>query len=149
MSAVLFTYEQCATYAHTGNLSTLNSIYVGWWYLNAHNANIKRTLLFFVQILLFTSVKYYLCACKTISYSAFCPHSTIFCTRSVMYICTTRYLCKAIYHIVSEISCGFSFFPYFQITFPSAIPDFNFFSQNISNKTISSENQVLLENLEI
>ena len=72
-----------------------------------------------------------------------------FFVHAVMYICTTRYLRKAIQHIVSEISCGFSFFPHFQITFPSAIRDFKFFSQNISNKTISSENQVLLENLEI
>ena len=67
-----------------------------------------------------------------------CLHS--FCTPSLMYICTTRYLCNAIQHIVLEMSCGFSLFPHFQITFPSVVLDIKRLSQNIPNKMISKEN---------
>ena len=61
--------------------------------------------------------------------------------------CCTGYLCNAIQQIVKEISCGFSLFLHFQITFPSVALDFELYSQNIPNKMISKKKTTTLKNL--
>ena len=47
------------------------------------------------------------------------------------------------------MSCEFSLFPHFQITFPSFVLDFKLFSQDIPNKMISKRKISTLKNLEM
>ena len=47
------------------------------------------------------------------------------------------------------MSCGFSLFPNFQITFQSVILDFKLFNHNIPNKMISKKKVSTLKNIEV
>ena len=68
---------------------------------------------YFVQmVLLFASVKgLFRCVQNNLFDQSLFSAQHNFCTLSVMYTCTARYLCNAIWHIVFQISCCYKLTP--------------------------------------